>query len=106
MQDRAKALSINDMAHALGVNRVTIDRALASGAIVPSFRTASGRARFEPAYVDELRRRAAEARARGVTHVLWSITAHPDKPKPRMSPARFAALTAWKRTVLMRKPAR
>jgi hypothetical protein len=41
-----------------------------------------------------------------VTHVLWSITAHPDKPKPRMSPARFAALTAWKRTVLMRKPAR
>jgi len=106
MQHQAKALSIGDMARALGVNRVTIDRAIASGSIVPSFRTPSGRARFEPAYVDEMQRRAAEARARGVTNVLWSITPHPDRPKPQMSPARFAAWTAWKRTVLKRKPAR
>jgi predicted DNA-binding transcriptional regulator AlpA len=106
MQDRVKALGINDLAHALGVNRVTIDRAIAGGAIVPSFRTASGRVRFDPAYVDELQRRAAEARAHGAKHVLQAITAPPAKPKPQISAARFAALTAWKRRVLMRKSVR
>jgi hypothetical protein len=108
MQDRVKALGINELAHALGVNRVTIDRAIAGGAIVPSFRTAGGRARFEPAYVEDLQRRAAEARAGGAQHVLHTITpaAKPVTPPPRISAQRYAAQVAFKRKFLMRKPAR
>ena len=108
MHDQSEALTANDLADALGVCRATIDRAIASGTIVPTFRTARGRVQFDPEDVANLQRRAAEARARGAKYVMRAITApaKPPRPQPQMSASRFAKLMAWKRTVLTRKPAR
>src|SRR6185312_12734457 len=51
---------------------------------------------------------AEEARACGTKNVLHAITvdAKPATPQSRISAQRFAAQVAWKRRVLMKKPAR
>ena len=43
----------------------TIQHAIRRGVIVPTFRTTSGRARFDRDYANELKRCAEAARARG-----------------------------------------
>jgi hypothetical protein len=95
-----RVLTPADLAHELGVSVQALQGAIARGVIVPTFRTASGRARFDRQYADELKRRAELLRAHGAVRVL-KAQARPDEPAPaRPSALAFARQTAWKRTYL------
>ena len=74
----------------------TIQRAICRGLIVPTFRTTSGRARFDRKYAEELKRRAEAARAHGAIRVLKARRAL--SRRRRASALAFARQTAWKRT--------
>jgi hypothetical protein len=101
---RRRMLGLNDLARELGVNRVTIERAIRKRTIIPSFRTASGRVRFEQGYVEQLKRQVDEARSRGALYVLKAIAAPKQPPEPtRLSAKRWAQQIVWKRKHGMRR---
>jgi hypothetical protein len=95
-----KPLTIAALAAALQVSLGAIDRAIAEGRIVPTFRTASGRARFSVEYAEKLKSRADAARAAGATYVLGYATGtripRRLRPKPRLSAKQFIAQLVWK----------
>src|SRR5579864_5427746 len=68
-------LTINNLAHLLGINRRTIERAIEDGTLAPTSRTASGRARFSEGCASELKSRADAARAAGYKYVIQAVTA-------------------------------
>ena len=70
----------------------TIQRAIYPGLIVPTFRTTSGRARFDRPYADELKRRAEAARATGAVRVLKALASS------EVSPASGSALALARQT--------
>jgi hypothetical protein len=102
MSEKApRVLTPADLAYELGVSVQALQGAIARGVIVPTFRTASGRARFDRQYAEELKRRAELPRAKGAVRVLKTQA----RPAPAPAPARpsavaFARQTAWKRTGL------
>jgi hypothetical protein len=87
------------LAAELKVSVRTIKRAIKSGIIVPTFRTASGRARYTGEYVECLKARADAARALGNKNVMQALSENgpPEKRAPRVSPSDFASQVAWKR---------
>ncbi len=87
IESRKRVLSLLDLARTLGVNRLTIESAISKGTIVPSFRTASGRVRFDRDYAEQLKRQVEEARSRGAVRVLRAIFS-PKVPKKPQRPAR------------------
>jgi hypothetical protein len=92
-----RVLTPADLAHELGVSVPAVQGAIARGVIVPTFRTASGRARFDRQYAEELKRRASCFAPR------WQLLKAQARPEPapaRPSALAFAAQVAWKRTYL------
>jgi len=97
--DAPRVLTPADLAHELGVSVSAVQQAIVRGVIVPTFRTASGRARFDRKYAEELKRHAEAARAHGAVRVL-KTQARPKPAPARPSALAFAQQTAWKRTYL------
>ncbi len=86
--------TIDALSAELRVNRRSIERAIDAGAIVPTSRTASGRARFSVEYVECLKARAAAARALGHKYLMGSIGVPVERP--RRNAAQFVEQTLWK----------
>jgi hypothetical protein len=99
--EQSPALTIDQLAAELGVNRRTIERALKDGILIPTTYKEK-RVRFSREYADRLKARADEARARGLNYVMGaaaatgSITGAVRVRRPQMSPERRAAATLWK----------
>jgi hypothetical protein len=101
-------LTINMLASELGVSRRTIERALETGDLAPTYRMPSGRARFSRELVDTLKARADEAKRGGYKYVMTPalspeaplVLSRKRKPPP-ISPQLRARRTLWK---LMHRP--
>jgi hypothetical protein len=102
-------LTINELVELLHLSRRTIERAIEAGTIVPTSRTASGRARFSQSQAEELKSRAEAARAAGYTYVIESVTTpgpvlgpRAKRKAPPLTAMQWARMTLWKRRNLAR----
>jgi excisionase family DNA binding protein len=105
-------LTTNELAVLLGVTRRTIERAIESKTLVPSSRTASGRARFSQRQAEELENRADAARIAGYKYVIDAVmTPGPvlgprrNRKAPPPTTAQWLRKTMWKRQNIQRDKA-
>jgi hypothetical protein len=97
-------LTIGMLSSLLNVSTRTIERAIASGRLVPTSLTKSGRARFSAEYAEKVRLRAEADRAKG-RRSLFTKGRKP-RPKPIMTAQQWVRMTLWKRRNLMPRDVR
>jgi excisionase family DNA binding protein len=104
-------LTINDVAALLGVNRRTLERAIEDGTLVPTSRTASGRARFSQSDADELKSRADAARVAGYKSIRRPVTTpgpvlgpKAKRKSPPLTAEQWFRKVSWKRRHVARGP--